>query len=169
MSSHLIIHAQLLNVYSKLEGHYLYMPPLHIDTLHDCGGMGWGCLSHLHLSYCTHLFLHLLAPINTWQLISSFSQLHGVIHASSCAQLFMRTAHSLALPLPLSSLCFSAACLSLSFSHVNHECEMTQRHVWATICEEIVFLSPQYIHFYFLMLFLFCFIHLNISYYASVS
>lgn len=55
-----------------LQADYLYVLPLLIDAFHDLGG-GW--LSHLRLSYCTHLPLHLLAPVNTWQLISSFSQL----------------------------------------------------------------------------------------------
>lgn len=43
LSGYLIIHAQLLNVYSSFRGHYLYMPPLRIDTFDDWGGGGGRC------------------------------------------------------------------------------------------------------------------------------
>lgn len=47
-----------------------------------------------------------------------------VIHASSCAQLFIQTTHTFALP-PPPLLCFPSVRLSLSFSHANHEREMS--------------------------------------------
>lgn len=77
------------------------MPPSDIDAVHEWeGGMclygGRKCLTRLLLLYCSHLSLHLLASINTWQHIYSFSQLHS-IHASSCAQLFRHTTHTFSL------------------------------------------------------------------------
>lgn len=137
--------------------HYLYIAPLRVDAFHEWGRGGWGgaggvCLSHLHLSYCSHLFLHLLAPINTWKLILVFTVTQCVIHASSCAQLFIHTTHSLAVPLPLSTVR-----LSLSL------CNSCKSWIWKwhrgmsgpPSVREFHFLSLLYIHVFPLMFFYF--------------
>lgn len=104
------------------QGHYLYMPSSGIDTFHECG---WGFLvtfasfilqssSPTSVGSNQHMAAHILV----------FTVTQCVIHASSCAQLFIHTAHTFALVLPLSSPAFLSACLSLPFP-ANHQCEIT--------------------------------------------
>lgn len=87
-----------------------------------------------------------------------------VIHASSCAQLFMQTTHTFALP-PPPLLCFPSVRLSLSFSHANHEREIS----WPLFLRTFYFYLYSIVHFFPLMLLIFCFSHLDISYCALVS
>lgn len=125
------------------------MPPLRIETFHE-----WGWAGGLLVTFASFILQSSIpASVGPNQHMATqilvFTVTQCVIHASSCAQLFIHTTHSLVLPLPLSSLL--SVCLSFFFSRANLECEMTPRHVWASIQEDILFLSVQYVHFYFLV------------------
>lgn len=124
-----IIHAELFMVTFKVIIYICHHQALmqFMNGRVGCVYMGGRkCLTRLLLLYCSHLVLHLLASINTWQHIYSFSQLHS-IHASSCAHLFRHTTHTFSL-LQLHSSPVLAPLL-LSFVPASHKCAVTLRLV----------------------------------------
>lgn len=106
-----------------------------------------------------------------------------VIHASSYAQLFIHTTHLLAPPLPLSSLCFSSACIGHFLSCNSWMLNDTQaclglqfwecyffylNNTFSSLIPQSFFFCCSYFSFNFIFVIV-CFIHLNVSYYALLS
>lgn len=168
LSSHLIIHAQLLNAYSCFQGHYLYMPPLCIDTFHDWEGEGAGLL----VTFASFILQSSIpASVGPNQHMATHILVFTVTQCYSCVVMcsIIHTHNPLACPpsttlLPLFFLCMSLALLRSCKSWMWKDTEVC---LHLSLGGDFSFISIVYT-FLFLMLLIFCFIHFSISY-ALVS